>query len=239
MFRPYTSFRLRTFLIALMLLSVAICLIANHYRRRHVALARIQRAGGYHSTGFASRQLNSAFLTPGSKVERTWSEVVLGDSQHFISIIQRDVPHDVLSSIAVIDELRGLQLPQTDVDDAGVRLLARLRHLQTLDLDDCPITDASAEVIGGFSELRWLDLNQTKITDAAVPHLMRLDKLELLRVRHTELSDEGLVQLAGLKNLRELHFRRFNSPEADSDVYERIKAKHPQVSIGNKNYPDG
>jgi hypothetical protein len=144
------------------------------------------------------------------------------------------VPRDVLSSIAVLSEVRQLQLEQTDVDDAGLRLLSGLRHLETLNLNGCPITDESAAVIGGFSELQWLQLERTKITDSAIPHLLRLHKLEVLRVKETELTDQGLVQLAGLPNLRTLHYWR-RSPSSFPGPYDQIKEKYPHVSIDNTN----
>lgn len=238
-FRFRSSFSLRTFLVALTLLSIVICLFANRTRRRQAALAKLHSLGVSTTTAYGHRMSKGIFLIPGyvpPPVSRTWSEVIFGDGLDSISIIrQTRIPGDMLRAIASFPELRSLYLHETDVGDQDLRVLRGLRNLESLNLTSSAISDASAEVIGGFREMKWLELNETNITDEAVPHLMRLQKLEVLRVRHTNFTEQGILQLASLPNLKEIHYgqppgaaRPFQTPP-----YELLRTRFPQLSISN------
>lgn len=235
-FRP--SFSLRTFLCALILLSIVVCLYANWVKQRQVALRKLASARVYSKTAYGHRQSKGIKFIPGyvpPPVSRTWSEVVLGDGLDQISIIQQTkVRGDLLRSIATFPELRSLSLNDTEVDDQDLKVLRGLRKLEHLNLSSCWISDASAEVIGGFREMKWLELNKTNITDRAVPHLMRLQKLEVLRICETNLTDQGILQLASLPNLKQINYcqrpgaaRQFKDPEA------LLRKRFPALQISN------
>jgi len=109
----------------------------------------------------------------------------------------------LLAQIAVLKELRALDLSYANIDDDGVRRIAHL-PLRELWLQGTHITDASAAAISQMKTLDFLQLNATPLTDQFLEHLETLPALDKLGLRGTKVTGAGLRFLSRHPALREV-----------------------------------
>jgi hypothetical protein len=163
-------FRLRTLLVAIALIALALGWRVDKAHRQRLAVAAVNRRGG--SVLFDDQRIR---VTPPT-VPR-WLERLVG-RDYFHEVVWADLggtdlTDPGLSDLAGLAGLQGLVLSGTRVDDAGLVSLRRLPRLRRLYLDQTRIGDAGLAHLEGLKELEELDLHDTRVTDAGIERLQR------------------------------------------------------------------
>ena len=105
------------------------------------------------------------------------------------------------------DRIVGVDLKGTDFDDKTAIHLAVLKDVRSINLSETKITDAGLVHLAKLPNIRRLFLYGTGVTDKGLPHLKGLVSLETLCLDETRVSDEGLTNIRGLMALEVLHLR--------------------------------
>ena len=169
--RRWFQFRLRTLLIAILVLSLPLSWFAwkmERARRQRAAVEALQKLGHpYLPTGIATvAYTDLAIIEYDSgrsglqKPQPSWLRSVLGDD-FFDSVVK-------------------IALGGYDVTDDGLENLKSLPNLHTLTLIDCRISDDSLAHLSGLQGLESLRINNMLITDAGLEHLKKLVNLREL-----------------------------------------------------------
>jgi Leucine-rich repeat (LRR) protein len=107
-------------------------------------------------------------------------------------------------AVAVLPNLRTLDLSFSLVTDAGIERLKPLEGVTDLNLYSVErITDVSIAYIRGWRHLERLNLRGTDITDTSLQYLAGFPALKSLDVSHTQVTNNGMEFLAGLQSLEE------------------------------------
>jgi Leucine Rich repeat len=232
--RRRLSFRLRTLLVAVLLIAVGLGWVAAKFRRARIqhdaAIAVVLRHGTVdYGPHFRLESWGRLPLQP--RVDHAWLRKRFGDDL-FDTVTkvaffrQPDVtdadmalldafpdlddlhvskaPVTDLSRLARLTKLQRLTLSEVPIADADLAAISRLPSLTDLSLNGTRISDEGLAILGRMSQLRLLDLGWTKITDAGMAHLAGLKRLEWLQLDCTEITDAGLAHLRGLKGLKHL-----------------------------------
>jgi internalin A len=221
--RRWFQFRLRTLLIALLVLSLPLSWFAvelQRVRRQRQAVEAIKQLGGFvdeREKTSVPKWIRESFP------EDFFTEVVevrLLDNKHRNAMvkvlnavstdneIEKLPPHVAdpgFEHLKELTSLRKLTLRNTTATGTDLEHLAELTNLQELDLRDTDVTDAGLEHLRALSNLAWLNLDRTKITDAGLQHLEGLTNLAFLSLQKTEITDAGLEHLKGLTKLHDLN----------------------------------
>lgn len=112
-----------------------------------------------------------------------------------ILILQGNFTNDALETVAVLPNLKHLDLTQSYINDTGLVDLPPLPHLETLILNQTDITHAGLESIAELKRLAHLHVGDTAVDDGAVEHLKNLVQLETLFIKRTNISAEGVADL--------------------------------------------
>ena len=218
--RRWFQFRLRTLLIAILVLSVPLSWFAvrkEKARRQREAVEEIERLGG---TVFYPYD---GLLVPP---KRTWLRKLLGndffdkvDSVTYVNFGPEVITDSSLEPLEGLPYLSWLCLTGTQVTDDGLKLLKGNKHLDTLilqgtqitddgmkhlkdlrtikylDLTNCPITGIGLNHLAANAKLLYLDLDNTQVDDSAVEYLARLTSLQLLTIEGTQVTPEGVKKL--------------------------------------------
>lgn len=171
--RRWLQFRLRTLLIAVLVLSLPLSWFAvrmEKVRRQREAVAAIERLGGYarYESEFAS--LMSTGTIP--QRQQTWLRSTLGE--------------DFFENVVHVN-FHGIE-----VADADLEHLKKLTNLECLGLVGTQITDTGLVHIKKLTYLKYLDLLGTHVADAGPRHLERLNRLERLLLGGTYVTDTGM-----------------------------------------------
>ncbi len=185
--RRWMQFSLRTGLIVVTTLCVALSMWVVPIERQRRAVAAIEKLGGH--VGYMHELLDRGIL-----VKPTASETFP------VTYLRRwlPLPPDYF------DEIEMVNLNNTQVTDAGLAQLQRLTGLHSLNLSDTEVTDAGMAHLQGLSGLEGLSLINTKVTDVGLAHLQGLTGLQVLRLDKTQITDAGLAHLQKLTRLQGL-----------------------------------
>lgn len=164
--RRWLQFSIRTLLVLVTLLCVALGLWCVPAERQRRAVTAIEKLGG--EVAYAKPAASETFPVP---LLRRWLPPVY------------------------FDEVEGLYLGDTQVTDAGLARLQGLTGLEILFLDNTPVTDAGLARLQGLTTLRLLSLGDTQVTDAGLAHAQGLTGLRLLFLDNTQVTDAGLAEL--------------------------------------------
>jgi hypothetical protein len=190
--KRWLKISLRSLLLAFTCISVVFAWYAHGTRQRRAAIAAIEAAGG--KVRMASRS-------------RSWIEDWLAsDFRGAVSNVELrkcNVTNELIAHVAVLTELRELDLSSTPVDDDDLKKIAHL-PLRELWLQSTRITDASASTLSGMTNLNFLQLNATGLTDAFLRDLAALPHLQKLGLRGAPVTDQGLEFLSRHPQLMEL-----------------------------------
>ena len=105
--------------------------------------------------------------------------------------------------LAVLDDLRLLDLSETEISDAGLAHLKGLTHLQVLNLGGTDVTDAGLLYLADMRELKSLTLPRG-VSDAGLAHLSGLGALRDINLAETQVTATGLASLRELRSLKSL-----------------------------------
>ena len=138
------------------------------------------------------------------------------------------------------DRIVEVDLKGTEMDDKSAVHLAVLKDVRTINLSETKVTDAAMAHLTKLSSLSRLFLYGTDVTDKGLVHLGKLSSLETLCLDETRISDEGMSNLKGLVQLEVLHLRS-RLPVSDTSIpvivrFEKLRELKVQ---GTKITPEG
>ena len=104
-----------------------------------------------------------------------------------------------------------------------------------IDLSNTQITDADLLAIELPRSLQAISLENTAITDAGVEALLGAKNLEQVNLGNTKITPACMELLEQLPNLQSVNIAGENIDQAMAfDFYQKVVAKNPKASIGNK-----
>ncbi|BBO33957.1 leucine-rich repeat domain-containing protein [Lacipirellula parvula] len=183
---------LRSLLLAITAVSVALAWYSHGARQRRAAVAAIEAAGG------------KVRMAPGSSSwVDDWFASDLRGSVVSVDLRNASAADELIAHIAVLSELHELDLSSAAIDDDDLKKIAHL-PLGRLWLQSTRITDASAPTLSQMKNLDFLQLNATGLTDAFLHDLAALPHLQKLGLRGAKVTDQGLEFLSRHPHLEEL-----------------------------------
>ncbi len=168
--RRWFQFRLRTLLIAILVLSLPLSWFAVKLEK-----ARRQREAVEALKGVGCQLCYGRGYTPS--VVR-WMPTVLSGGSVYVPTI--------------------LFGGDSELTDAGLRNIHEFREparITRIYLDRTDVTDAGLENLKGLTNLKGLSLDSTQVTDTGLKHLKGLSHLEELSVLNTQVTPEGVKKL--------------------------------------------
>ena len=191
--RSLLRFRLRTLLLAMLVLSVGMGIYVRRAKMQQESVAAVQRLGGWAYYDYEIRDDN--YDPQGESWVPAWLRRKLGDD-YFHAVVQVNMVYK--------DESSG-QLHNLNVSDEVLSHLEGLPRLEFLLLHGKQASDEGLAHVGRVSNLRKLFiLSGTSVTDAGVAHLAGCRRLEYLLLTESKIEDEGLRVLSELPRLEEL-----------------------------------
>ncbi len=164
-------------------------------------------------------------------LRRLGGELEVGVGEKVISVeLDGKAVHDAdLKHLALLPDLKSLNLSNTPITDAGVAHLMGLKKLKFLYLFGTKVTDSGVVSIAALPRLEVLCLDQTEITDVALKTLEDLPRLEKLHVHSkAKITDAGLESLKKHTRLFEL---RIGGPGLSSKAIDALKAALPDCNV--------
>jgi hypothetical protein len=167
--RRWMQFSIRTVLVLVTLIGVALSLWVVPAERQRRAVAAIEKLGG--NVGY---------------VEPAWSKALP------VTLFRWLPPYyfDGIGSVFLDGK--------KNVTDAGLAYLRGLTGLQQLYLSgESQVTDAGLVHLQGLTGLQILSLGDTQLTDAGLAHLQGLTALHRLDLNNTQITDAGMFTCNG------------------------------------------
>lgn len=156
-------------------------------------------------------------------------EVGVGEKVISVDLDGKEVGDEQLAQLAVLADLKSLNLSNTAITNAGLKQLVSLKKLKFLYLFGTRITDAGMESLAGLPRLEVLCLDQTEITDVGLKSLEDLPRLEKLHVHSkAKITDAGLESLKKHTRLFEL---RIGGPHLSMKAIEALRAALPDCNV--------
>jgi internalin A len=116
------------------------------------------------------------------------------------------VTDDDLAKLAVMPELRKINLSDTKIGDIGFSQLRPLQKVTYLNCFHCPyLTDGAVAYIKHWTNLEYLNVRWSEVTSRVFEHVAGMKKLKVLDVGFSRVNDDGFDALASLETLEELH----------------------------------
>lgn len=226
--RRWWQFRLRTLLIAVLVLSLPLGWLSWRLKQaadQRRAVGAFRDAGGLVGYDYGpqyERDLpNSPALGgPGPAPEPPWPEWLrdrVGDDFFFgikevnfpIMFVNPPSAFPTVTDELLVDlkDLRGpreLQIHSNRVTDEGLRILPELPTLRQLALYTPNVTDAGLSHVSQLWMLEFLALDSPHVTNEGLGHLSQLRKLQHLNLVAPNVTDAGLRHLSQLRMLESL-----------------------------------
>lgn len=245
--RRWLRYSLRTALVLVALVSIALSWLVHKAREQAVHVAALQQMGctvtydaspPYNTadTPTALRWLRQILGEPPesvASVEGAGSKITDAGMLHigrltytykvFLDLTQ--VTDAGVAHLRALPDLIDVNLRRTHVTDKGLRNLSGLKFLMTLDLSETKITDAGLAYLNASTRLEVLTLSDTAVTDAGISHLLNFSELKNLYLDGTQVTDEGLKQLAKLKQLTQVDLTRTKVTQAGMQQLQRALPK--------------
>jgi hypothetical protein len=169
------QFSLKTLLLAMTLLAVAISIVVMRVEHQRATVQRVKQLGG--RVDYANPEI-------------PWREGLNCRNDSWpIRHLRRWLPGDYFDAVLRVD------LHGTDTSDDDVRHLKCLTRLEILDISDTHVTDAALEHVQEFQHLKDLYLDDTHVTDVGIQQLKRLEQLEIVFLRTNNVSWAGVGRL--------------------------------------------
>lgn len=166
--RRWLQISLRSVLVVVSLLCVALSLWVVPLERRRRAVEAIEALGGI-----------VIFVNNETRHE-----------SFSVAFLRRWLPQAFVDEVEEVDFSKSIQNT-----DAGLAHLHELTSLKRLALDNPIITDAGLAHLQGLTSLQVLDLENSQVTDAGLAHLHGLTGLKWLWLHNTQVTNMGLTKL--------------------------------------------
>jgi len=190
--RRWFQFRLRTLLIAILVLSLPLSWFAvrmEKARRQREKREAIERLGG--EIHFAGGRWDTTTVKFNTEFGHDEASCVAG-LPHLVLFLDHTNTTDAgLEHLKGLDNIVWVSLNHTHISDAGLRHIGELTNLESLCLDGTRVTDAGLKFLVGLSDLSFLTLDNTQVTDAGLEHLHSMSNLKNVSIVATRVSPEG------------------------------------------------
>ena len=187
--RRWFQFRLRTLLVAILVLSVPLSWFAwrmEKARRQREVVEAISRLGG-------NVEFDLDMETPYWLLRLLGQESVLKPVT--VSFKGTLIGDSELAHLEALTDLEILFLDRTQITDDGLACLPQLPKLHGLHLADTHVTDSGLKHLHRFADLLQLSLDGCRVSDTGLEHLRGLANLELLNLTYTDVTPEGVKKL--------------------------------------------
>jgi hypothetical protein len=213
---------LRTLLVVVTLLSIALAFHVRSTERQRRGLQAIRKYGGWVQYGFQypSGDYSYKGFDPNARsAVPQWLLDWLGvDFFHNVVEVSlnftengtvrqenRNRSDDALQYLVAFPDLRVLLLQETQVSDDAMKYLAELKKLEYLFMWDAyTVSDVGVAHLADLKNLRYVHLTTSRISDKSLPVFASLPKLHGLCLQFSDFSDEGLKSLAPMVRLTSL-----------------------------------
>lgn len=196
--RGLTRFRLRTLLLAITLICVALGVHVRRKRFDHFVAEQIRPFGGHIFYDYQVDAAENPRPSAPSPVPR-WLAKFVGDDffsrPAWLSLGSDEADDATFELIGQSTSLRVVMLDCRCVTATGIAHLAALSKLRFLDLSRTPVDDDTVTIVVGMKYLRLLRLGYTRITDRAVGELRHCTNLRYLEMQHTAITRAGYESL--------------------------------------------
>lgn len=217
--RRWFQFRLRTLLIAILVLSLPLSWFGARLRkarRQREAVKAIERLGGSVTYEWELVPPSPSGIQP--RPNMSWLQILLGDENSdemcSVSFYGHGFTDVQVRQLSLFGNLTDVMLKDTRVTDAGLDELAGLTRLESLVIIEGEITDDGLRHLGRFSNLSDLVLIGTQFSNDGLKHLAGVKRLRRLRLGTMRITDAGVEYLEGLCNLKELWFHEVHISDA-------------------------
>ena len=171
--RRFLQYRLRTLLIVMVVVFVAMGVWSNSARRQRAAVESLKKVCALVMYDFEEHKLASPPHRPAWLVELLgvdyFANVTVAGSTDFYPSLELTNAH--LKQLEGLPSLRVLGLQQTQVTDAGLEQLRSLTALEHINLSATQATDTGLDHLRGLKALKELYIGGSKVTEAGVARL--------------------------------------------------------------------
>ena len=217
--RRCLRFRLRTLLLAMMVISVGMGTHVNRVKRQQESIAAVKRLGGWAHYDYEI-QHDGQFDPEGESWAPGWLRAKLGDD-YFHSIVHVNMVYsddpgggrldnpqltdEVLAHLGGFPRLEALLLKESQATNTGLAHVGKLKNLRKLYMWDASnVTDAGVAHLANCRRLEYLHLSESQMGDESARVLSQLPRLSGLSLQGNNLTDAGLVHLGKVTPLRDL-----------------------------------
>ncbi len=109
-------------------------------------------------------------------------------------------------------------LPQNEITDAGLARLGNLRELKGIDLGGTDITDDGLRLLLAMPNLVWIYLDGTKVKGPGISYLRKHKHLSMLELNGCTILPIGYHELLKLRFLGSLGLRNSGTTDADLEL---------------------
>jgi hypothetical protein len=210
--RSLLRFRLRTLLLAVLVISVAMGIYVNRVRRQQASIAAIKRLGGATYYDYARKLGDDA----GQCWAPAWLRRTLGDD-YFHSVVEvnidfsvrgpanRRLTDEALAHLKGLPRLERLLLGPSQASDDGLADVGKLRHLRSIIvIDGRHVTDAGVAHLAGCKNLERLCLSDSQVGDEGLRVLSQLPRLKELWLQDARCTDRGLAHVGRMRQIEVL-----------------------------------
>ena len=236
--RRWLQFSLRTFLLAIAIISAWLAFVYIPAKRADRAAKALQEKGisvSYdyqHVPGTSPFSYSFRVPQPGPAFLRKLFGDGLFQQAESINRDHAVLQADDLSPLEMIPTVRHISFYACQIGDEHLKHLAGMRLLELLNLSEGQITDQGLSNLAHLTELRTLALSHNQIHGDGLKHLSGLVKLTGLYLYYNPISDDSLANLTSLTNLETLGLSHTDITDEGLKHLANLK-KLQYLSIGN------
>ena len=135
-----------------------------------------------------------------------------------------------VSRLSALSHTKKLGLYLTNIEDDDLLAISSLESLEELDLSDTSISDAGLAALSRLKNLRRLDLSSTDVSGQGLTELTKLPQLEWLLLDRCSLNEDGIRAVSRLQRLRKLSLDYASVPDS---AIQTLKKALPNTAINN------
>jgi Leucine-rich repeat (LRR) protein len=216
--RSLLRFRLRTLLLAVLVISVGMGIYVKRVKKQQESISAVKRLGGWAYYDYEVKE-DGQYDPQGESWVPAWLRKRLADD-YFHPVVQVNMVYnddtgkrldnlkttdEVLSHLDGLPRLEMLLLHGTQASDKGLVHVGKLTNLRRLLMWDAhDVTDAGVAHLAGCRKLEYLHLSESQIGDESARVFSQLPRLKGLSLQGNNLTDEGLVHLGEMTQLTDL-----------------------------------
>lgn len=229
--RKMFQFRIRTLLIAMLILPIGLGWIAKRYHESQIAWSH------YHAV---QKYINPAYSAPSQTRQTSWISRLGFDSppafEHLsLKFGLEDDRKKIFEHVAYFESLTSLSVTCIEISKEDMLLFQRLKGLQKLELHGDHIDQDGINEVAKLTNLRsfGLDLPRRRNKARVVCDLSFLAKMPLLESLRLELGtpigNKGLEAISKAQGLKRLRLRSVTSYYANGSPYAKDLFQNGQL----------